>query len=99
MTRTAMPLLTLVLLGQFAWGAALPQAAAPASPSPAAVTEPGAARGVVLRTPEACSGYTLISPFGNSTTYLLDLDGRVVHLWTSAYHPGLSAYLLDDGRL
>src|SRR5262245_64543459 len=86
--RAATTLLTLGVLARAAWSAALPQDAAV-----------GAERGVVLRTAEACPGYTLVSPFSNTTTYLLDLDGRVVHQWESAYHPGLSPYLLDDGRL
>lgn len=56
-------------------------------------------RGLIARTPAASPGYTLFCPFGNTTTYLIDLDGRVVHRWESAYEPGLSAYLLQDGRL
>src|SRR6185369_14526791 len=98
MLRAATTFLTLGLLARAAWSAPLPQAAAVATaPAPAAAA--GDERGVVLRTPEACPGYTLVSPFSNTKTYLLDLDGRVVHQWESAYHPGLSAYLLDDGRL
>jgi len=98
MMRAATTFLTLGLLARAASSAALPQAAAVAE-TRAPAAETGDERGVVLRTPEACPGYTLVSPFSNTTTYLLDLDGRVVHQWESAYHPGLSPYLLDDGRL
>ena len=52
MLRAATTLLTLALLARAAWSAALPQDG----------------RGVVLRTPEACPGYTLVSPFSNTMT-------------------------------
>jgi len=29
----------------------------------------------------ACPGYTLLTPFHSPMTYLLDMEGRVVHLW------------------
>ena len=29
----------------------------------------------------ACDGYTLLTPFHSPMTYLLDMTGRVVHLW------------------
>lgn len=56
-------------------------------------------RGLILRTPAASPGFTLFCPFGDTTTYLIDLDGKVVKTWASAYRPGLSAYLLPDGKL
>jgi len=67
-------------------------AANPAAPDPKA-------RGLVTRTDAAAPGYTLFAPFSDTTTYLIDLDGRVVHTWASRYNPGLLAYLLPDGRL
>lgn len=42
-------------------------------------------------------GYTLFSP--NENTYLIDNCGRLIHTWTSAYKPGNSVYLLEDGTL
>ena len=42
-------------------------------------------------------GYTLFSPDKN--TYLIDNCGKLVHSWQSAYSPGLSVYLLEDGNL
>jgi hypothetical protein len=55
--------------------------------------------GIFLNTPEAQPGYTLLCPMGDTTTYLLDNCGQVVHRWTSSYQPGLMGYLLPDGRL
>ena len=56
-------------------------------------------RGVIKRTPEATPGYTLIAPFGGQETFLIDLDGNVVHKWTTDRKPSQAAYLLPDGSL
>jgi len=56
-------------------------------------------RGVVLKTPQASPGYTLIAPFGEQKTYLIDLDGKPVHSWTTNRRPSQAAYLLEDGSL
>jgi hypothetical protein len=45
------------------------------------------------------NGYTLFSPSANETTFLIDNCGEVVHTWQSAYQPGLTGYLLPDGKL
>lgn len=58
-----------------------------------------AARGVVLNTAKASPGYTLIAPFGGKDTFLIDLNGDVVHSWTTERTPSQAAYLLDDGCL
>ncbi len=44
-------------------------------------------------------GYTLFSSLGSTETYLIDNNGQVVHSWTSAYPPGNSMYLLENGDL
>jgi len=44
-------------------------------------------------------GYTLFAPMRSTGTYLIDIAGRLVHSWASGYPPGLSVYLLEDGRL
>ncbi|MDP6544574.1 MAG: DUF1566 domain-containing protein [Phycisphaerae bacterium] len=44
-------------------------------------------------------GYTLWAPLNETTTYLSDIDGEVVHTWDSDYRPGLAAYLTEDGSL
>ena len=44
-------------------------------------------------------GYTLLAPHGDSSAYLIDMDGRVVHRWRfEGIRPGFGR-LLDDGHL
>ena len=59
----------------------------------------GAERGLVLNDESAFQGYTLIAPLRSKTTYLLDMQGEIVHTWESEYPPGNSVYLRDDGTL
>ena len=65
-------------------------------PADAAAAEP---RGLRTNTPEASGGYVLFNPNRSLTSYLVDLEGRVVHTWQSDYSPGGGAYLLDNGHL
>jgi len=45
-------------------------------------------------------GYTLFSPMVNSkTTYLIDMEGNIVHKWDAEYAPGAYAILLPNGNL
>ena len=44
-------------------------------------------------------GYTLFSPLKSTKTYLIDMNGILVHSWTSSYKPGQSVKLLPDGSL
>ncbi|MBL0330175.1 MAG: aryl-sulfate sulfotransferase [Bacteroidetes bacterium] len=44
-------------------------------------------------------GTILFAPNANNTTYLINKCGYYLHSWTSAYKPGLSSYLLEDGLL
>ena len=44
-------------------------------------------------------GYTLFAPLRSTTTYLVDLEGKVAHQWESETPPGQSVYLLEDGSL
>jgi hypothetical protein len=45
-------------------------------------------------------GYTLFAPMvGCKTTYLIDMEGNMVHKWESEYTPGLFAMLLPNGNL
>ncbi len=53
--------------------------------------------GLFQNSPEAYNGYTLFS--NTETTYLIDNCGEVVHTWQSAYPPGNSLYLLENGNL
>ncbi|MFP6808339.1 MAG: aryl-sulfate sulfotransferase [Pseudomonadales bacterium] len=44
-------------------------------------------------------GYTLLTPHGDQSTYLIDMQGRVVHRWTFDHiHPGYGR-LLKNGNL
>ena len=53
--------------------------------------------GLFQNSPEAYNGYTLFS--NDQMTYLMDNCGDVVHTWQSAYPPGNSLYLLENGNL
>ncbi|MHC4738728.1 MAG: aryl-sulfate sulfotransferase [Planctomycetota bacterium] len=43
--------------------------------------------------------WTLYAPIKFGNTYLIDMNGNVIHTWPSKYRPGESVYLLDDGAL
>ncbi len=48
----------------------------------------------------ACPGFTLFAPKGvDSTVYLIDLAGEIVHAWYMPYPPGLYGYLTERGTL
>src|SRR5262249_40082613 len=64
-------------------------------PTPAAKERDG----LILNDPRACPGYTLFSPLNSSKTFLIALQGHVVHAWQGASTPASSAYLLDNGHL
>jgi hypothetical protein len=55
--------------------------------------------GLLVNDLRALQGYTLISPFVSPNTYLLDMQGRVVHTWKTDCAPALSASLLENGHL
>ena len=55
--------------------------------------------GLLSSNPDAAwEGYTLFYPIATKT-FVLDMDGQVLHTWDVGYNPGLSAYLLPDGTL
>ncbi|MEI6089808.1 MAG: aryl-sulfate sulfotransferase [bacterium] len=45
------------------------------------------------------NGYVLFAPMSDTTTYLIDKCGYVVHKWSDNYFPSLSVYLLPNGKL
>ena len=55
--------------------------------------------GLLQNDSAAFIGYTLFAPLMSNYTYLIDNKGRLVHSWHSSYHPGMSAYLLENGSL
>lgn len=63
------------------------------------VAAQGQTVGLLLNTPEAFDGYTLVAPTGATRTHLVDNCGRIINEWVSNYRAGESAYLLEDGSL
>jgi hypothetical protein len=55
--------------------------------------------GTIVNEDDAYDGYTLFSPSGNKSTYLIDNEGRIINQWDSKYYPGMTAYLQEDGSL
>lgn len=55
--------------------------------------------GLILKTDAAFEGYTLFSPITSTSTFLIDIEGRVVKTWESDYEPGQAVYLLENGHL
>ena len=55
--------------------------------------------GVFTNTAEAMESYTLLTPNGSMTSYLINNCGEVINEWTSGYKPGLCSYLLEDGSM
>ena len=55
--------------------------------------------GVLRSDARAFQGYTLLAPISSMKTYLIDMQGRVVHSWKSDAPPGQAAYLLENGDL
>jgi len=45
------------------------------------------------------NGYTLFTPKGGSTAWLIDMEGRFVHCWEMPNRPGEYGILLPDGKL
>jgi hypothetical protein len=61
----------------------------------AALVEP---RGLVRKEPGAAPGYVLFTQLTSNTAYLIDLEGQVVHTWTTNLAAD-AGYLQDDGSL
>ncbi|MEP0813752.1 MAG: PKD domain-containing protein [bacterium] len=49
--------------------------------------------------PLGSEGFTLFSPMNDNKTYLIDMDGNVVHDWTADYYPGAAVELSADGYM
>jgi Arylsulfotransferase (ASST) len=52
-----------------------------------------------INDPRTFPGYTLLAPIQSRTTYLIDMQGKVVHTWESQYRPALGTWLLENGHL
>src|SRR5262245_43719811 len=55
--------------------------------------------GLIRNDPGAFAGYTLLSPLQSTTTFLIDMNGRVVKTWETDSTPASIAYLLESGNL
>jgi hypothetical protein len=55
--------------------------------------------GLLLNDPKAFQGYTLLAPLDSTSTYLLDMQGKVVQTWASDCTPALFPMLLENGHL
>jgi hypothetical protein len=55
-------------------------------------------RGLIRNDPGATPGYVLFTQLTSNTAYLIDLEGRVVHTWTTDLAAD-AGYLMDDGSL
>ncbi len=80
-----------LLLGVVASGAL----AQPPSDSPRSKAK----LGLSINNPRAFRGYTLLNPMNKTTTYLIDMEGRVVKTWKSEHISMHAAYLLENGHL
>jgi hypothetical protein len=54
---------------------------------------------IYYKSNKAYDGYTLFAPNSCKKTYLIDMEGNLVHSWNSQYFPGLYAELLPNGNL
>lgn len=55
--------------------------------------------GLILKNEKAFNGYTLFCPTTSTTSFLIDIEGRIVNMWESDYEPGQAVYLLENGHL
>ena len=55
--------------------------------------------GLIRNDPGAYAGYTLISPLQSTSTFLIDMNGRVVKTWETDSTPASLAYLLESGAI
>ena len=58
-----------------------------------------AQRGLLEKTEAATPGFVLSNPITSATTSLIDMDGQVVHTWTSELGISGGMYLQDNGNL
>jgi hypothetical protein len=55
--------------------------------------------GLSLNDPRAFQGYTLFAPLTSKTTYLIDMQGRIVQTWEANGTPASGVVLLENGHL
>jgi len=55
--------------------------------------------GLIRNDPGAFVGYTLLSPLQSTSTFLIDMNGRIVKTWVTDSTPSSLAYLRENGNL
>src|SRR5260221_10680714 len=55
--------------------------------------------GLSINEPKAFQGYTVFAPLSSTTTYLIDMQGKVVRTWESDCSPALTGFLLENGHM
>lgn len=77
-----------------------PQDKAGQAKNAAAAPKSAAAKvGLHINDPRAYQGCTLHAPLMSKETYLIDMQGKVVHSWKANCTPGASTYFLENGHL
>ena len=59
----------------------------------------GAKDGLSINKSGAFQGYSLVAPMNSKSSYLIDMEGRIVNEWKSDYTPAMMPYLLENGHL
>ena len=85
-----------LLLGALAFTAVVVIGQQPPSPTGGPATT---GTGLIRNDPGAFQGYTLISPLQSKSTFLIDMEGRVVRSWQTDATPSSIAYLQENGNL
>jgi hypothetical protein len=62
------------------------------------ITGVTAKRGLIIKTENATPGYVLFQPSASKKTYLINMDGEVVHTWKGDLNC-MQSYLLENGHL
>lgn len=57
-----------------------------------------AKRGLITKTDKASDGYVLFEPTHSTKSFLIDMDGNVVHKWDTELYAN-HAYLLENGNI
>jgi hypothetical protein len=86
-----------LLLGVVAFAGIAVVGQQPVSPAPSGPATTGF--GLIRNDPGAFQGYTLVSPLQSKSTFLIDMEGRIVRSWDTDATPSSVAYLLENGNL
>lgn len=68
-------------------------------PPPRNFARLGAPRGLIKKSDRATPGFVLYNPLTSAITYLIDMDGHVVHTWDTGLGISGGMYLKDNGNL